>query len=86
MSIWLDLKYKVKGEDCPIEYNIVYRKIRDAFRCFTTFALQEITGEEFESIIHNTYNFGNKFGVNFTNEPNPNQKKKYSSHYWTKIN
>lgn len=73
MSIWLDVKYKVKGEDHPTEYEILYGDIRDAFQNFTKSALEKITGKKIDDDIYNTYGFGKRFGDNFANETNPNQ-------------
>lgn len=46
MSIWLDVKYKVKGEEYPTEYEFLYGDIRDAFQNFTKSALEKITGKK----------------------------------------
>ena len=73
MSISLDLKYKIKGEEHPTEYEILYGEPRNAFQEFTKSALEKIKGEEIEDSIEATYGFGKKFGVNFTGEPDPNQ-------------
>lgn len=73
MSIWLDVKYKLKSEDRPTEYEILYGEPRNAFQNFTKSALEKITGEEIEDGIHDTYGFGKKYGVNFNNQPNPNR-------------
>lgn len=73
MSIWLDVKYKVKGEEYPTEYELLYGDIRDAFQNFTKSALEKITGKKIDDDIYNTYGFGKRFDDNFTSEPEPNR-------------
>lgn len=45
MSIWLDVKYKVKGEHRPIEHEILYGEPRNVFQDFTATAIAKVTGQ-----------------------------------------
>lgn len=76
MSIWLDLKYKLKGEDQPTERNILYGDAREAFRGFTKTAIRKVTGGD---LVHgyqlDTYGYGKRFGDNFSPNPNPNRNE-----------